>query len=73
MKKRYNEEQIIGFLREADKGVPVKELCRKHGISDATFYSWTPPKTAGRIGISLIHSVMLRSECGHGEGNARIF
>ena len=40
MKKRYNEEQIIGFLREADKGVPVKELCRKHGFSDASFYLW---------------------------------
>ena len=40
MKKRYNEEQIIGFLKEADKGVPVKELCRKHGFSDASFYLW---------------------------------
>jgi len=29
MKKRFSEEQIIGFLREADKGIPVKELCRK--------------------------------------------
>ena len=40
MKKRFSEEQIIGFLREADKGVPVKELCRKHGFSDASFYIW---------------------------------
>lgn len=40
MKKRYSEEQIIGFLKEADKGVPVKELCRKHGFSDASFYLW---------------------------------
>jgi putative transposase len=40
VKKRYNEEQIIGFLKEADKGVPVKELCRKHGFSDASFYLW---------------------------------
>ncbi len=32
MKKRYTEEQIIGFLREADRGVAVKELCRKYGF-----------------------------------------
>lgn len=40
MKKRFSEEQIIGFLREADKGVAVKELCRKHGFSDASYYLW---------------------------------
>lgn len=34
MKKRFNEEQIIGFLREADAGLPIKELCRKHGFSE---------------------------------------
>jgi len=40
MKKRFSEEQIIGLLREADKGVPVKELCRKHGFSEASYYLW---------------------------------
>ena len=35
MKKRFSEEQIIGFLKEAERGVAVKELCRKHGFSDA--------------------------------------
>jgi putative transposase len=40
VKKRFSEEQIIGFLREADKGVPVKDLCRKHGFSEASFYLW---------------------------------
>ena len=40
MKKRFSEEQIIGFLKEADRGVPVKELCRKYGFSDASFYLW---------------------------------
>ena len=40
MKKRFTEEQIIGFLREADKGVPVKELCRKHGFSEPSYYAW---------------------------------
>jgi putative transposase len=32
MKKRFSEEQIIGFLKEADAGMPVVELCRKHGL-----------------------------------------
>lgn len=40
MKTRYTEEQIIGFLREADAGVPVKDLCRKHGFSEASYYLW---------------------------------
>jgi len=40
MKKRYTEEQIIGFLREADAGLPVKDLCRKHGFSEASYYAW---------------------------------
>ena len=40
MKKRFTEEQIIGFLREAERGVPTKELCRKHGFSEASFYLW---------------------------------
>lgn len=40
MKKRYSEEQIIGFLREADAGVSVKELCRRHGFSEGSYYLW---------------------------------
>lgn len=40
MKKRFTEEQIIGFLREADKGIAVKELCRKHGFSEGSYYVW---------------------------------
>ena len=39
-KSRYSEEQIIGFLKQADGGTPVKDLCRKGGFSDATFYKW---------------------------------
>jgi putative transposase len=35
VKKRFTEEQIIGFLREADKGIALKDLCRKHGFSEA--------------------------------------
>jgi len=37
---RFSEEQIIGFLKQAEAGMPVKELCRKGGFSDATFYKW---------------------------------
>jgi putative transposase len=40
VKKRFTEEQIIGFLREADAGLPIKELCRKHGFSEASYYGW---------------------------------
>ena len=40
MKKRFTEEQIIGFLREAEGGMPVKELCRRHGFTEASFYLW---------------------------------
>ena len=39
-KSRYSEEQIIAVLKEHQVGIPVAELCRKHGISDATFYNW---------------------------------
>lgn len=38
--RRFSEEQIIGYLKEAEAGIPVKELCRKHGFSDAAFYKW---------------------------------
>ncbi len=39
-KSRFSETQIVLILKEADAGMPVKELCRKHGISDATYYKW---------------------------------
>ena len=39
-KARFTEEQIIGILHEQEGGMKVEELCRKHGISPATFYSW---------------------------------
>ena len=37
---KFSEEQIIGFLRQAEAGMPIKELCRNGGFSDATFYKW---------------------------------
>jgi len=39
-KSRFSEEQIIGILKEHQAGIATAEICRKHGISDATFYAW---------------------------------
>jgi putative transposase len=38
--KRFTEEQIIGILKQAQSGMKIVDLCRLHGISDATFYNW---------------------------------
>ena len=40
LKKRFSEEQIIGFLQQAEAGIPIKELCRRHGFSEGSFYLW---------------------------------
>ena len=39
-KSRYNEEQIIAVVKESQAGIPTAELCRRHGIRDATFCNW---------------------------------
>lgn len=39
-RSRFTEEQIIGILREHEAGIPVADLCRKHGLSSPTFYKW---------------------------------
>jgi len=52
-KSRFSEEQIIGILKEQQAGVPVAEICRKHGISDATFYTWRSRR------VALSHSFLL--------------
>ena len=39
-KKRFSEEQVLGYLKAAEAGTPIPELCRKHGFSDASFYTW---------------------------------
>ena len=39
-RSRFTEEQIIGILHEQEAGVPVADLCRKHGLSSPTFYKW---------------------------------
>ena len=39
-RSKFSEQQIVGVLKQAEAGVPVKDLCRKNGISDQTFYNW---------------------------------
>lgn len=39
-RSRFTETQVIAILKQADGGRPIKELCREHGISEATFYNW---------------------------------
>ena len=39
-KSRYTEEQIIGILKQHEAGVKTADLCREHGVSEATFYNW---------------------------------
>ena len=54
-KGRFSEEQIINVLKENQAGIPVVELCRKHGISDATFYTWrTKTRRHGGVGRSQV-------------------
>lgn len=40
MKKRFTESQIVAAIKKQEGGIPVKEICREIGISDATFYNW---------------------------------
>jgi putative transposase len=47
---RFTEEQIIGVLREQEAGLRTADLCRKHGISEATFYAWKAKY--GGLGVS---------------------
>jgi putative transposase len=61
VRKRYTEEQIIGVLREAEAGTKVAELCRKYGISDATYYNWKA-KYAGMTVSELRRLKTLESE-----------
>ena len=60
-KSRYTEEQIVGVLKESEAGIETGELCRKHGISQQTFYLWKK-KYAG-LGLSELRELrQLREE-----------
>jgi len=61
VRKRYTEEQIIAVLREGEVGTKVAELCRKYGISDATYYNWKA-KYAGMTVSELRRLKTLESE-----------
>ena len=50
-RSRFSEEQIIAILKEQEAGVPVSELCRKHGVSDASIYKWKA-KYGGGMDVS---------------------
>jgi putative transposase len=49
-RSKFTEAQIVGILNEAERGVAVKDICRKHGISNATFYNWKA--RYGGLGVS---------------------
>lgn len=49
---RFTEEQIIGFLKQAEAGMLIKELCRQGGFSDATFYKWRAKSSGNKKGSS---------------------
>ena len=60
MKKRFTEKQIIGFLREAEVGLPIKELCCQHGFSEAGYYLWRS-KIGGMSQLSAACDITLAS------------
>lgn len=52
MNKRFTDEQILGFLCEADAGVPVRALCTKHGFSERSYYQWRARIVAGKSSLA---------------------
>ena len=60
-KSRFTETQIVSILKEADAGLKVNELCRKHGISQATYYKWKS-KYGGMEPSQLKHLKELEAE-----------
>ena len=63
---RYSEPQILAILRQAEGGVPVAELCREHGMSNASFYKWRAKYgwTGCRARVTpLVRVAMARDDC----------
>ena len=50
-RSRFSEEQIIAILKEHEAGMPTAEVCRRHGISGATFYKYDLPPASGPVGL----------------------
>ena len=65
-RSRFGEEQIIGILREHEAGATTAEVCRRHGISDATFYIYGRLPDGKRIRISVLTEI----DCKHLSGVA---
>ena len=63
-RSRFTETQIVSILKEADAGAKVKDLCRKHGISDATYYNWKS-KYGGMEASDLKRMKELEGELSH--------
>jgi len=59
---RFTEEQIIAVLREAESGTPVKELCRRAGVSTVTFYKWKSKYTRTWKSAKCVGCVFLRTK-----------
>jgi putative transposase len=59
-KSKFTESQIVFALHQADSGVSVAEVCRKMGISDATFYNWK--KKYGGLGVSELRELRMLKE-----------
>ena len=59
-KTKFTEAQIVFALRQAENGVKVEEVCRKLGISDATFYNWK--KKYGTLGVSELRKLKILEE-----------
>ena len=57
---RYSEPQILAILRQAEGGVPVSELCREHGMSNASFYKWR--SKYGGMDASMISQMKARED-----------
>lgn len=64
MKKRFTEEQIIRILQETEAGAKVIDVCRKHGISDATYYNWKAKYGGMTVSDAKKLKVLLRMRIG---------
>ena len=62
-KSRFSDSEIMNFLKEAERGIPVAQICRTHGISNATFYSWRAKY--GGMDVAMISELKALQEENH--------